>query len=116
MKKYLAQTVVNSVSNIMSCLTRLPIVGNRIKRDFVPKTIQPMEFHYPSTFLISSLTALVINDQSFYRLKNLARKEPQTMKFFVSDVDQRHTMGHWCKHRTNNLTNRQSYWSVDILL
>tara|TARA_B110000090_G_scaffold89364_1_gene101375 strand:+ start:170 stop:1024 length:855 start_codon:yes stop_codon:yes gene_type:complete len=81
MKKYLAQTVVNIVSNAMSLLTRLPIVGNRIKRDFVPKAIQPMEFHYPSTFPVKSLLGVVVNDSSFYRLHNLAKKEPETIKF-----------------------------------
>jgi FkbM family methyltransferase len=81
MKKYLAQTVVNIVSNAMSLLTRLPIVGNRIKRDFVPKAIQSMEFHYPSTFPINSLLGLVVNDKSFYRLQNLANKEPETIEF-----------------------------------
>jgi len=81
MKKYFAQTVVNIVSNAMSRLTRFPIVGNRIKRDFVPKAIQPMDFHYPSTFPINSLLGLVVNDKSFYRLQNLANKEPETIEF-----------------------------------
>jgi FkbM family methyltransferase len=81
MKKYLAKTVVNIVSNAMSLLTRLPIVGNRIKRDFVPKAIQRMEFYYPSTFPVNSLLGLVVNDKSFYRLQNLANKEPETIDF-----------------------------------
>lgn len=80
MKKYLAQIVVVGVSMLMSLLIKLPIVGNRINRRFVTNAIRPIKFEYPSDFFVTSLFGLVINDKSFFRMRNLPPKEPETLK------------------------------------
>lgn len=80
MKKYLAQGFVIFASNAMLQLIKLPIVGNRISRHFVTNAVRPLEFRYPKGFYVKSLSGLVVNDTSFFRLKNLPSKEPETLK------------------------------------
>jgi FkbM family methyltransferase len=81
MKKYIAEMVVGKTKDLMMLFTRLPIIGNRIKRRFMPEAIQAKKFYYSDSFLVNSLLGLVVNDKSYYRLKNLEKKEPDTIKF-----------------------------------
>lgn len=87
MKYKLAVFVSNIFLVLIETIFKIPIIGDIISRNASAKSIKIKTFNYQNSFKFKSLKALVVNEKSFWRFKNLENKEPETHNFLSSIND-----------------------------
>lgn len=87
MKYKLATLFSNFFLFLISIIFRIPFIGEIISRNATTRSIKVRNFNYSNSFKFKSLKALVVNEKSFWRFRNLEKKEPETHDFLSSISD-----------------------------
>ena len=87
MKYKIAVLFSNFFLFLISSIFRIPFIGEIISRNTSTRSMKVRSFNYSDSFKFKSLKALVVNEKTFWRFRNLEKKEPETHDFLSSIND-----------------------------